>query len=326
MKVPCAWLLILIPVPSALFAQGMGQHSPRPAESELTSPDLDASLAGTRLEALIRLGRWDDAGALADEATHQQPDSRSAWYALGLVRFNQLKYTQALRALRRAEQLAPENPEVHRLLGLTYYLLEQYHLFEEQMQRGKASQPDNGEFDYLLGRYYHLAVGDCARAISSFDRAISLHFTSFKVLYNRGDCYDQSGDLPRAEKDFLAAIEQIRAAAARDSWPFQALAGLYLRTDRVDEAVSLAREAVRLDGESDAGHVLLAKALAEKGQLPAAISELRQAARLKPMAEGTRYQLYRLYLRLGDREAAEKELAVFRQILAADGGDAANPQ
>ena len=61
---------------------------------------------------------------------------------------------------------------------------------------------------------------------------------------------------------------------------------------------------------------MLGKALTQKGDPRAAVAELRRAARLNPTGEAARYQLYRLYLRLGDRESAETELTAFREILA----------
>lgn len=320
MKIPFSLLGLFLAAHPALHAQGMGkQEMPSGIEPEITSLNLASSLSRTKLGALIQDRRWDAAVILAEEATRRQPHSAPAWYELGIVRFNQHQYTKAVRALRRSEQLAPNDADVHRFLGLSYYLLEQYHLFEQQMQRGRDAQPQNGEFDYLLGRYYHLIVGDCTQAIVAFDRAISLRFASAKVLYNRGDCYDQAGDLTRAERDFVSAIDQIRSTRKADTWPFQALARLYMRTGRSKEALPLAREAVRLDAGSEANHLLLGKVLAQEGDTSAAIVELRKAVQLSPAAEGTRYQLYRLYLRLGDRESAERELAAFREILATNG-------
>ena len=106
MKARCALLLILLHVPPALIAQGMGkQQAHGTIEPEITSSDVDLSLRGTRLEALLRQRRWNEAGALAEETVHQSPASGSSWYVLGTVRFNQRQFHAALRALRRAEQL-----------------------------------------------------------------------------------------------------------------------------------------------------------------------------------------------------------------------------
>jgi tetratricopeptide (TPR) repeat protein len=315
---------LLIGAAAMLAGQGMGPQPHRQVmESEVASEHLEGFLAAARLEALIREKGWSEAGALAEEAVRQDPGNGSAWYALGVVHFGEQRYTQALRALRRAEQCKLETAGLHRLLGLCYYFLQQYGLFEQQMERGKTAAPQNGEFDFLLGRYYHSIRGDCTRAIPMFDKALSLHFSSVKVLYNRGDCYDQNGELALAEQDFLSAIEQIRNSSASDSWPFQALTRLYLRTDRVDDAMSLAREALRIQGGSADTHILLAKVLTEKGETQASIVELRRAADLSPSDEALRYQLYRLYLKLGDREAAQRELAAFRKLT---GGEDVTPK
>ena len=313
-----AFFAFLAAVP-VLAGQGMNPQPPRRAiESEVALEHIEDLPGATELQALIRQKRWKEGGVLAEETVRQKPGSGSAWYALGLVRFSEHRYTHAIRALRRAEQLKIDTADVHRLLGLCYYFLQQYQLFEQQMEKGKAREPGNGEFDYLLGRYYQSTLGNCARAIAAFDQAVSLHFAGFKVLYDRGDCYDQRGDLRGAEKDYLSAIGQIRANSARGSWPFLALARLYLRTGRLNEAIAMAQEAVRIEGGSAGNHILLAKALAEKGETPSAIAELRRAVELSPSDQGTHYQLYRLYLKLGDREAAQSELIAFRKLVGGE--------
>jgi tetratricopeptide (TPR) repeat protein len=310
------FMLAAVPL---LSGQGMGLPPLKHLmDSEVVSEHPDALRGATELQALIRQKRWDEAGILAEAAVREKPDSGSLWYALGLVRFNEHRYTQSLRALRHAELLNTSSAEVHRLLGLCYYFLQQYQLFEQQMAKAKSAEPRNGEFDYLLGRYYHLILGDCTRAIPAFDQAISLHFSGFKVLYNRGDCHDQNGELDRAEKDYLSAIEQIRPSATRESWPFQALARICLRTGRVNEATSLAREAVQIEDSSAENHILFAKALTESEEVPAAITELRRALELSPSDERVRYQLYRLYLKLGDHAAAQRELDTFRKLTGAE--------
>ena len=309
---------LLIAVAQVLAGQGMGLQDSRrvvDSDSALEHPE---RLPGTsELQALIRQQRWREAGVLAEQAAQKKSGSGSAWYVFGLVRFAEHRYTDAVRALRQAEKLKADHADVNRLLGLCYYFLQQYHLFEQQMEKGKASEPLNGEFDYLLGSYYQSVLGDCTRAIPAFDKAISLHFSGFKVLYHRGDCYDQNGDPVQAEKDLLSAVRQIRKRSAGDSWPFQALARLYLRTGRPNEAVSLAREAVGIEGGSADNHIVFAKALTEKGDAPAAVAELIRAVELNPSDEGARYQLYRLYLKLGEREAAQRELAAFRKLTGA---------
>jgi tetratricopeptide (TPR) repeat protein len=210
----------------------------------------------------------------------------------------------------------PRSADVHRLLGLNYYALEQYRLFELQMRKAKELRPDAGEFDYWLGRYYQVVSEDCAKAIPFFTRAISLDLENHRALYNRGDCYERSSEVAAAEKDYVAAIKLIHRSGARDSWPFQALANLFLRINRSGEALALAREAISLEPDVSANHLILGKVLALMEDVPHAIQEFQAAVRLSPTGAAARYQLYRLYVKAGDRLAAQRERTAYQEIIS----------
>ena len=253
---------------------------------------------------------------MAEEATKRRPDDGLAFFAFGSILHNQRHFVEAHHALRRAEQLLPDNPEVHRLLGLNYYLLKQYRLFEEQMLTAKALKPEAAEFDYWLGRYHQMVSGDYGKAISFFNRAISLDNSNYKALYNRGECHDENGDLASAEKDYLTAIKLIRERAVVESWPFQALAVLYLRTGQDDESLMLANEAVAMEANVAENHLVLGKVLSHRGDTSGAIRELEQAAILDPTDARVRYQLYRLHVKAGNLEAGKLDLAAYQELVA----------
>lgn len=275
-----------------------------------------AAQPADRLQTLVRQRQWPEALPLAEEAARRRPENGAAYYTLGLILHHQGRYIDAHRALRQAGRRLPENADVHRLLGLNYYVMEQYVLFEDQMQRAKALRPMDGEFDYWLGRYHQTVTGDCAKALSFFDRALAFDRANTRALYNRGDCHERLGDLALAEVDYRLALDLSRRNGLTDSWPFQALAQLCLRTERLDEALALAREAVSLEASSNANHLTLGKVLARNEDIAGAIRAVRRATQLKPSDSVARYQLYRLYLKAGDRAAAEKELAVYREQIA----------
>jgi tetratricopeptide (TPR) repeat protein len=271
---------------------------------------------GDRLQTLLRQRRWAEALPLAEQAVRREPENGSIRYSLGLILHHERRYAEAHLALREAERRLPENADVHRLLGLNYYVMEQFVLFEQQMQQARTLRPVDSEFDYWLGRYHQTVTDDCAKATLFFDRALAIDPANHRALYNRGDCRERLGDLAPAERDYRAALDLIRRHALSDSWPFQALAQLCLRTERVGEALVLAREAVSLDAAAGANHLTLGKVLAGKGDLSGAIRAVRRAAELDPSDSVARYQLYRLRLKAGDRAAAEKELAVYQELIA----------
>jgi Tfp pilus assembly protein PilF len=54
--------------------------------------------------------------------------------------------------------------------------------------------------------------------------------------------------------------------------------------------------------------------LMQSGNLELAKSELDLACKLDPKSINAQYALYQLYSKLGDREAAEKTLQIFKEL------------
>lgn len=153
------------------------------------------------LQSLIRQQRWTEALPLAETAVQRQPEDGVARHTLALVLHSLRRHSEAHRQLRKAERILPANAGIHRLLGLNYYVMERYVLFNEQMNKAKMLQPSSGEFDYWLGRFHQTVTGDCGKAIPLFDRALELDPANHRALYNRGDCRERLSDLALAEKD-----------------------------------------------------------------------------------------------------------------------------
>lgn len=84
-----------------------------------------SQLEGGRADWLYRAGvcqcqveRWEDAVQTLEKATAQLGDSPAAFYFLGVAHANVGNYDRAEAALRRAEQLAPDDPRVARAFEL----------------------------------------------------------------------------------------------------------------------------------------------------------------------------------------------------------------
>lgn len=96
----------------------------------------------------------------------------------------------------------------------------------------------------------------------------------------------------------------------------QALAQLCLRTERSSEALAFASQAVSLDPAAAANHLTLGKVLASRGDTQGAIRAVRRAIEIDSSDSAGRYLLSRLYLKAGDRDSSERELAAYRELIA----------
>jgi len=81
---------------------------------------------------------------------------------------------------------------------------------------------------------------------------------------------------------------------------------------------SLLRDALTLDPTFAEAHLQLGILLATQSSYRDAIREYQSAARLKPSLAAAHYRLAQAYNRIGDKAAAEKELAVYQQVRQAE--------
>ena len=140
------------------------------------------------------------------------------------------------------------------------------------------------------------------RALRDFDQAVLLDPTNSSYLLVRGNAHRQMGQYDRAIRDYDQAI-QLKPDYAQ-AYNNKALLLASARDASVrdgEEAVRLAREAIRLDEDEPSFRGTLAAAYADAGQFDDAVAEqdraidmLRTAGRDDEVADSqTRLELYR---------------------------------
>ena len=155
-----------------------GTTNNAPAASDTTEysskPRLPTDMRDTAQQAadLFKMQRYDDAAAKYQEIIDKYPESLYAWSNLGVVRFQQGKMPEALKALQRAVSLSPTDAFSYQNLGIVYYQMGQYE-----------------------------------NAISALERALALDPTNAKSHNYLGCACSQKGWSEVAEKEFLKAIE-----------------------------------------------------------------------------------------------------------------------
>ena len=139
-----------------------------------SKPRLPDDMRDTAQQAadLFKMQRYDDASAKYQDIIEKYPDSLYAWSNLGVVRFQQGKLPEALKALQQAVKLSPTDAFSYSNLGIVYYQMNQYE-----------------------------------NAISALERALALDPTNAKSHNYLGCACSQKGWTEVAEKEFLKAIE-----------------------------------------------------------------------------------------------------------------------
>ena len=185
----------------------------------------------------------------------------------------------ALRELKKAEALSPEDPITQFDLGLTYYYRDRYDQAIEHLQRAIQLKPDYAPAINTLGNTYS-AMGQWDKAIETYEKIIEDAFygTPHFALSNMGVAYYHKKDYAQAEHYFLEALQL-------NPDFINALAGLgtmYIDQGRYDEAVVKLARAVRKDPKVGKLHFELGRAYRGQGDTVQARAEFAKAAELAP--------------------------------------------
>jgi Flp pilus assembly protein TadD len=102
------------------------------------------------------MDRLDAAEATLKKAVSADPSDGQAMSLLGLLRFKQKKYEEALDTLTRAAQLDPDNPVTQNHLGILLSEKGQRAAAETAFRRAIQLQPEYGEAHCNLALVYAL--------------------------------------------------------------------------------------------------------------------------------------------------------------------------
>jgi tetratricopeptide (TPR) repeat protein len=289
----------------------LGPDDPISGSIAMDLPALDSRNA--TITQLLREKRWNTLASVSEQDTHINPADPNPFYWLGISRFQLRDPVGATQAFRSAEKLGLNSAKFHEALGLAYYDLNQFYLFEQQMEAASRLDPKDFAPKYYLALYRLSVKSDVSGALKLLTEATELNPTDWRSLYQEGYCLELSGDLTQASAFYARAISEVEKNHEPFGWPFQGMARL-LAIDNPNDARQLAQQAVRIEPEQYAHHLELAKIYADTAELPGAIREAQAAEALSPNTAAIRYLLFRLYRRSGDAARAESELEVFHRL------------
>ncbi len=309
---PHPFLLIRITAFFLLVLLGIGAALAQSSHSDPNALQVIAP-AGSypEIDKLVRAKKWQDVVALTDALHRKDPDNPLVLYWLGTSHLELHQPVAAVQAFRAAERLGLNTAALHEDLGLAYYGLNQFVLFEQQMKKAAVSNPADSKPDYYLGLYRWTIRSDASGALELFEKAIHLAPDDWKSAYQAGNCLEQMGKLNDARGQYSAAIHLLELSGAHFGWPYQGMARLTL-DDNPQRALELAKKAAEMQPDEASNHLLLAEIFERLGNLPDAIREAQTASGENPNDSKTHYSLYKLYREAGDPRA-KGELAVFEQ-------------
>lgn len=288
-------------------------------------------------------GKYGDAAKQFSQVQKLQPDYPEVDYRLGLALFKAEQFAQAAKPLEKALARNPADPSVQKYLGLTDFELGKYDEAIKLLQQARINSADDPEVLLALGGALARTHHD-QDAQNVFAALMKSHPDSPGVHILLGKAYAAQGQTPQAEQEFHRALEldpevpsahldlgllkmqDGRMAEAAEEFKSELkthptdvearynLAFVLLKQQKAAEAVPLLQQVLREKPGYAEAHYSLGKTLLDEGKAAAAIAELKKAVELDPHKAYSHYQLGRAYMLMGQREEAQKEFELTRNL------------
>lgn len=178
---------------------------------------------------------------------------------LGAALLLEREYVQALPQLLEARRLSPANADVENYLGLAYYGMKEYDLALESY--GEALRLDRSRTDVHNNMgLVHLAKGEYDAALSEFNICLGdlVYQKQYLPLANIGTVYMTMGRLDEA----LAPLTRAMEVAPDFGKAYQLAGRVYLKQNKIMDAVDYLNNAARLDPNDYETHLALGDAYA----------------------------------------------------------------
>lgn len=228
-------------------------------------------------------GALDDAIGLLRGIIADRADFDQAYTYLGTIYREQGRWKEALDCLREGHRNNPSSYRILTTFGIFLTDAGQYDAAIEILEQGRALIDYDPELWNYLG-IAHWKKGDFQEARDAYERALGLDPNYPIVLNNLGSLH-------------------------------LSIYGKDKRKEDLEKAMSFFRQAIEFDPSYASPHNGLGTALADAGELRAALASWERALALDPKLPFALHNLGSGYLALGDKERALDHLLRYKEIV-----------
>lgn len=263
-----------------------------------------------------------------------QQESAPFAFALGKLLLAEGNYREALRHLRSAAEMAPEDPYVHGELAEVLYRLGQVQPALRHADEALRLAPHDADVLSMVAQLY-FALGDDdaaldARAEQTLRRLLVLRPDDLQGIHSLARLLQRRGDLAGAQELFQRLVALRPGARAASS----ALLQILLERGEREEAVALLRDALRDSPGALEVRITLADLLAGLGEHQAVVELLRATPQEQRREPDLERRLAMALYRTGETAAAaalldevladqpDPRLALLRALMRIEQGDA----
>lgn len=214
---------------------------------EAAKSDREVSLIHLRIGSnYARLGQFTEAIRELKLASELNPDDQQPHYILALIYTAQQDFNQAAAEyeliLQYLAKTDPQNTEVYIYLGQLYYSQRKLDKAIEQFQHILTFQPQNADAMFMLGSLY-LENDDRPKAMELFKKSLDVNPNHDASLNSLGYMYAEDGvNLDEA----LNLVKKALEFSAKNGAYLDSLGWVYFKKGMMDEALEYLKQAVNL--------------------------------------------------------------------------------
>ena len=294
-----------------------------------------------------KASNFKEASEFLKQAAAWKPDLPGLDRNWGLAAYRAELYSDAVPPLERQLAAHPDDRLARQLLGMSYFLTDNFVKTAEVLRPFLNAPPDdaglllawgtalvrtrsseqatrifrllieqnanNPTVHFFLGQAY-AQEKDYSNALSEFKTALEIDARLPEAHYFMGLVHLRQSDFESAGAEFRSELE-IRPGDPVTSYH---LGYTLLMQGHADQAAALLREVVQAKPDYEMARFELGRALLQQGDAAGAIESLEAAKKLSPDRDATYFQLSQAYRRVGRLDEAQQALAAYQRLIEAN--------
>jgi tetratricopeptide (TPR) repeat protein len=261
------------------------------------------------LDVLVAHHQYARAEQIVDQRLASGDDPAATYFKIGKIYFDHEAWQRSAGFLEKSLKFGGMNDEAHQLLGIDWRQLHRPDDAEAELLQAAKENPSNRMNAYFAGHQL-LLNGKFEAALPYLYSALEWKPLQSQALHALALAQARLGNYGLAEFYCRKAIDSPQTSND-DHYSALVNLGILLllghETAHLEEGLSCAQRAEKLQPDSSVAHFLVGKALFKLGRLEEASPELARAAKLNPVDIKPHFLLARIYDQLGQHDQAQKE-------------------
>jgi tetratricopeptide (TPR) repeat protein len=265
-----------------------------------------------RIQQLLDAGQISEAEERVKQELAVGGENGETLFLEGMVLFKQERFAESMQRVERSLASRQTDPEVYKLLAFNAVLLDRLEIVEMALRKALELAPDDPVAHFHRGLLYY-TTNRFGLAESEFQRVIQLNPKYMKAYDMLGLAQEELEDDAVVVRTYQQAIELTEQQKVKDESAYLHLAKFLWLRNRFEGSLPAARRAVELNPKSAEAYYVLGRVLDKLGRDAEAKKALEQSIGIDPNYSESHYLLSRIFVRQGNQEEAGKSMKLFEE-------------